>query len=182
MCLSLIDGENKILRVKSISLEDTVVSVKKTSTSPGDDVEAWCTRCRMNLNHRVIAVVGKTVERVQCLTCGGDHKYYPPKGKPQKSEARAKAGRASVKTAKSMPEKVSPARAASEWATIMKDMPTDANPRPYKVTEAYRPSEFIEHAVFGVGRVLEIVAAERIHVIFKDGRKILICNKRLTTG
>jgi hypothetical protein len=78
-----------------------------------------------------------------------------------------------------MPEKVSPARAASEWATMMKDMPADAIPRAYKVSDSYSPSEYIEHAVFGVGRVLEVVGAERIQVIFKDGRKILICNKRV---
>ena len=46
---------------------------------PGDDVEAWCTRCRMNLNHRVIAVVGNNIQRVVCLTCGSQHKFYPPK-------------------------------------------------------------------------------------------------------
>ncbi len=25
--------------------------VRRGSVGPGDDVEAWCTRCKMNLNH-----------------------------------------------------------------------------------------------------------------------------------
>ena len=56
---------------------------------PGDDVEAWCTRCRMNLNHRVIAVVGNSIQRVVCLTCGSQHKFYPPKNQePEEKEER----------------------------------------------------------------------------------------------
>ncbi len=148
------------------------------SAGPGDDVEAWCTRCRMNLNHRVIAVVGSNIQRVHCLTCGGDHKYYPPKGtKPEKTE------RGHVKIART-PDKspagirASAARAAGEWQTIMRHMSPDLVPRTYRVTESYAPAEFIEHPVFGVGRVLEIVGAERIQVIFKDGRKVLVCNKK----
>ncbi|MBI4966324.1 MAG: hypothetical protein HY913_23800 [Desulfomonile tiedjei] len=146
------------------------------SLGPGDDVEAWCTRCRMNLNHRVVAVIGNRVQRVQCLTCGGDHKYYPPKfgtkDEPEKRHlkiAPAEKGRKSV-------DRVA-AKAQSEWSTFMKDMPPDYEPRPYKVSGSYKQAEFIEHPVFGIGRVLDLVGAEKMQVIFKDGRKILICNK-----
>ncbi len=158
--------------------------VRRGSAGPGDDVEAWCTRCKMNLNHRVIAVVGSNIQRVHCLTCGGDHKYYPPKGqKAEKAEkVRVKSARTvSEKTPKSS-EKISPARAASEWSTVMRDMPPDAVPRTYMVTESYRPKEFVEHPVFGTGRVLDIVGAERMQVIFKDGRKVLICNKKIASA
>lgn len=150
----------------------------RVSIGPGDDVEAWCTRCRMNLNHRVIAVVGSNIQRVHCLTCGGDHKYYPPKGlKSEKSErSHVKIARSPEKSAG--PTRTSAARAAGEWQTIMRHMPPDHVPRPYRVSESYAPAEFIEHPVFGIGRVLEIAGAERIQVIFKDGRKILICNKK----
>lgn len=170
------------MRVKSVSLEEHPVGVSKAkgSITPGDDVEAWCTRCRMDLNHRVIAVVGSNIQRVHCLTCGGDHKYYPPKGQAsEKTETvRARGTRSTAKNQKLMPEKISPARAAGEWSAIMKDMSPDTAPTPYNVRQSFRPSEFIEHPVFGTGRVMEIVGAERIQVIFKDGRKVLICNKK----
>jgi hypothetical protein len=130
----------------------------------------------MNLNHRVVAVVGNSVQRVQCLTCGGDHKYHPPKHltKPEQEKrhlkiAPAEKGRKPVdKTA---------ARAHSEWATFMKEMPEDLTPRKYSISASYKPAEFIEHPVFGTGRVLDLVGAEKMQVIFKDGRKVLICNK-----
>jgi len=150
------------------------------SVGPGDDVEAWCTRCRMNLNHRVIAVVGHTIQRVHCLTCGGDHKYYPPKH--SRSEIQEKRVVKVVETARSQtprkPVQKSASRAAGEWTTIMKEMPETTIPRPYLASESYESGEFIMHSVFGAGRVLDILGSERIQVIFKEGRKVLVCNKR----
>lgn len=158
--------------------------VRRGSAGPGDDVEAWCTRCKMNLNHRVIAVVGNNIQRVHCLTCGGDHKYYPPKGqKPEKTEkVRVKSARTVSEKAPRASEKISPARAASEWSTVMKEMPPETVPTPYRITQSYNPKEFIEHPTLGTGMVLDIVGAERMQVIFKDGRKILICNKKTHTS
>jgi hypothetical protein len=150
------------------------------SRGPGDDVDAWCTRCRMTLNHRVIAVVGSTIQRVQCLTCGGDHKYHPPKGDKEKTpgakHVRVSSGEKFRKTAATKP---SPERSYGEWKTFMKDFPEGAAPRPYRISEDFSVGEFIEHATFGTGRVVDIVGAEKIEVIFENGRKVLIFNKKV---
>ena len=145
----------------------------KGSIGPGDDVEAWCTRCRMNLEHRVIAVVGSDIKRVHCLTCGGDHAYHPPKtNKPAEKSKRYVKVSGGAKTSRS-------ARAAeNEWATFMKEMPEDATPRPYRMIDSYNVAEYLEHPTFGTGRVLEILGQEKIHVVFKEGRKVLICNRK----
>ena len=144
---------------------------------PGDDVEAWCTRCRMNLNHRVVAVVGNSVQRVQCLTCGGDHKYYPPKYRQEQEPERRHLRLVPTEKGRKPVDKAA-ARAQSEWSTFMKDMAPDYSPRPYSASGSFKQAEFIEHPVFGIGKVLDLVGAEKMQVIFKDGRKILICNKR----
>ena len=141
------------------------------SIGPGDDVEAWCTRCRMNLYHRVIAVVGNEIKRVQCLTCGGDHQYHSPKG-----VAHDRVLEKRPKVVQSRPEPKPSGRAKSEWSRIMKEMPAETVPRPYAVSDEYQPTEYIAHPVFGPGRVLAILGRQRIEVIFKDGRKVLICN------
>jgi hypothetical protein len=149
----------------------------KGSIGPGEDIEAWCTRCRMNLNHRVIAVVGPEVQRVHCLTCGGDHKYHPPKyEKTKESEKRSVRVPSAEKSRKSTADKVSN-KAAGEWNTFMKDMSTEASPRGYNASETYTSGEFIEHPLFGVGKVIDIVAAEKMQVVFREGRKILLCNR-----
>jgi hypothetical protein len=144
---------------------------------PGDDVEAWCTRCRMNLNHRVIAVVGRAIQRVHCLTCQGDHKYYPPKyDSAEKKETRAVRVKADEKARKPLGTKASD-RASGEWSALVGDLAEGAEPRPYSVNDTYAAKELIEHPRFGTGRVMDIVGAEKMEVIFKEGRKVLLCNK-----
>ncbi len=143
------------------------------TVGPGDDVEAWCTRCKMNLEHRVIACVGSEVKRVHCLTCGSDHKYYPPRIKGH-AERPAK----TVRVPSSGRSGRTVARAHGEWSTFMREMPEGTIPRQYRISDQYDAAEYLEHPVFGTGRVLEILGRERIEVAFKEGRKVLICNKR----
>ncbi len=144
---------------------------------PGDDVEAWCTRCRRNLNHRVVAVLGRDIRKVQCLTCGGDHKYYPPKDVGPKAKTVKVKEAAKTKASKAPSVDRSAARAESEWSTFMTEMPPDSVPSPYATSAPYAKGEYIDHPVFGIGRVLNIVGLEKIEVIFKEGRKILIFNR-----
>lgn len=149
----------------------------RLSISPGDDVEAWCTRCKMNLNHRVIAVTNQGIQRVHCLTCHGDHKYYPPKGEKRDRETGPSERAPSSPRARQQTAQRSAVRAESEWHTFMQELPPGAVLRPYLVTELYRSGEFIEHPVFGPGKVIDILGAERMEVIFRSGRKIMICNR-----
>src|SRR5512144_3184296 len=45
---------------------------------PGDDTDAYCTRCKMDLTHTVLAMADElTPERVRCNTCGSEHRYIP---------------------------------------------------------------------------------------------------------
>src|SRR3954466_12892766 len=46
---------------------------------PGVEVDAWCTKCKMDLLHRIIAMQGDKVLRVECRTCNGHHSYRAPK-------------------------------------------------------------------------------------------------------
>jgi hypothetical protein len=144
---------------------------------PGDDVEAWCTRCRMDLNHRVIAVVGKNVKKVQCLTCGSDHKYHPPRNEgPEEKESPPKRTQAFGRTSAKIDRGAG--RARGEWATFMKEMPPDSTPKPYRMSESYKPGEFLTHPTFGTGRVSEILGVEKIEVVFEEGRKVLLANRK----
>ena len=144
--------------------------------SPGDDVDGWCTRCKMNLNHRIIAVVGSDIKRVECLTCGSHHNYRPSKheGGAAKSSTVRKSG-SNGSTTGSRNAKAN--RTKGEWKTFMRDKPEDLVPRPYALSQAYKPGEYIEHPVLGTGKVLEILSPEKMQVVFEDGRKILLCNR-----
>ena len=97
--------------------------------SPGEDVEAWCTPCRRNLNHRVVALLGTNIQKVQCLTCGSEHKFYPqkeegPKVKSVRVKESAK-GHSKLKEGKDSAGK-SAAKAESEWSTFMSEFDPDS--------------------------------------------------------
>jgi hypothetical protein len=45
---------------------------------PGDDTDAYCTRCKMDLTHTILAMADEaTPDRVRCNTCGSEHRYIP---------------------------------------------------------------------------------------------------------
>src|SRR5829696_8829141 len=41
----------------------------------GGEVDSWCTKCKLVLNHRIIAMVGGTPVRVECSTCNSHHNF-----------------------------------------------------------------------------------------------------------
>ena len=125
---------------------------------------------------------GKNIQKVQCLTCGGEHKYYPPKDvgpKARTIRGQRKPLRLGLPPRQSRSAAVnkSAAKAESEWSTFMTEMAPDSVPLAYATSATYSKGEYIDHPVFGIGRVLNIVGVEKIEVIFKEGRKILIFNR-----
>ncbi len=145
------------------------------SLGPGDDVDAWCGKCLMVMNHRIIAVVGSQIKKVECLTCHAIHAY---KSEPGAKATREMSGRSVADRGKNSVGRVPrTSRAENEWSVIMTEMQPETQPRSYNITKSYMVAEFIEHPKFGVGRVMEITGAEKMVVIFKDGRKTLLCNR-----
>lgn len=146
------------------------------SLGPGDDVDAWCTRCRMNLNHRIVAMVGNNIKTVLCLTCESIHKYHPPKKLRNGAEDELE----DLEIKSSSPVKITDraaAKAANEWATFMKVAGEDIQPKPYTPEGIYALDDYVHHPVFGQGKVIEILGQGKMLVTFKEGRKILIYNR-----
>jgi len=51
----------------------------------GDEIDDYCPRCKLLLNHAVASMMGDTVVKVVCQTCHSEHPYknaeVPPKKK-----------------------------------------------------------------------------------------------------
>src|SRR5947209_20175523 len=65
----------------------------------GKEALAYCTSCKMDLNHVIVAMKGDRIAKVQCLTCKKEHVYKaakgvtePTKAKKKKAEAEEAAG------------------------------------------------------------------------------------------
>ena len=44
------------------------------------DIMAYCTSCKRNLIHIIVALDGEKIARVLCRSCKKEHAYKPPKG------------------------------------------------------------------------------------------------------
>ena len=85
----------------------------------GEDVVAYCTKCKKDLNHVIVALVKEKVKKVLCKTCEKEHVYKAPKG--DKAPAKKKTATRAKK------KKVSP---VEEWEMAM-EQAKDATVKPY---------------------------------------------------
>ncbi len=128
----------------------------------GKDIDSFCTRCDLLLNHLVIAKVADTVKRVKCLTCGNEHAYHSPtKAAPVKrgTSAAAIAKRAALK--------------ASDYDQLMKGRDLTRAKR-YKADERFAKNDVLNHAQFGFGLVTMLKDNSKIEVAFANGPKTLV--------
>jgi hypothetical protein len=101
----------------------------------GDDVHAYCGRCKEERMHQVVALKSDgQIERVNCNYCQSAHRYRDPQAKDVVKTRRTTAARASEPKT----------RAAS-----------NGPPRPYSPRETYAAGDQITHTKFGEGSVVE---------------------------
>ena len=46
----------------------------------GDDIDYYCSRCKLSTTHAVVSMVGEEVQKVRCRTCNHEHNYRKNKG------------------------------------------------------------------------------------------------------
>jgi hypothetical protein len=140
----------------------------------GGEVDSYCTKCRLVLNHRIIAMVGPKPRKVECSTCGSHHLYRAnPPGAREPAEAGA--GRSEPRAPRvSHVTRAEAARQDREktWekATVGKAV-TDF--RRYTVSATFREGDLVRHSKFGDGFVTRIVDAGKVEVMFKDETRML---------
>lgn len=141
--------------------------------SAGSEIDAWCTRCKMDLGHRIVAMVGSAPKRVVCMTCGSEHNYREAKSAatkaaPKRSPRIAKASSgAKSKSSKS----VSVTR--DEWE---KRVRSGAPLTRYSIAETFKEDQLITHKKFGDGFV-KSVTNDKVIVVFIDGERTLVHGK-----
>lgn len=132
--------------------------------SAGDPIEARCTKCRKTTNHVIIAMADDVPAKVECNTCGGQHKYRSP--------AAAKKPAAKKPTTKRTTDtKLSEKK---EWSAFKADI-EGAKAKDYVMTESFKVGTVIKHPVFGLGLVQRQAGTQKIEVLFEAGKKILRC-------
>ena len=123
-----------------------VITPKKPKV--GGDVDAYCTKCRMDLSHRVIAMVANEPKRVKCLTCDGEHNYRKPMS--ERAERSAK----------------------HSWEKAMAGQPATAF-KAYSIKAFFSEGELVRHSKFGDGVVARVIDPTKVEVLFEDGPRTM---------
>lgn len=126
--------------------------------STGGDIDAYCTKCKLNLEHFVLAVVGGAVVKVKCKTCGSIHKF---KGTPA---PRLKASRKASTSSKSFVSTQAQWEAAIDAA--------HGPELPYDMASSFCDGDLIAHNYFGKGIVLKTYF-RKCSVLFRDKERLL---------
>lgn len=157
----------------------------------GGEVVSYCTKCRMDLGHRIIALVEGVPVKVECQTCGSHHKYRRPAeevaaAKRLKASARAAtktASRAKTSTKKaSSTSRTVAARASAkiaeqlaretQWQARIAGQMSHAFVK-YSPKSTFQQDALVHHAKFGDGYVVEVIDEHKIEVMFQDGPRVL---------
>ena len=125
------------------------------------EIVAWCTKCKLELAHTIVAIVDDLPKKVQCNTCNAKHNYRT-KPQPRSTKAVRK------------PKLKEPTYEEHLDRLTSGDL---SNSKEYNIKGIFEKDEIIDHPRFGIGVVLSVVKTNKIEVLFREGPKLLIQNQ-----
>jgi hypothetical protein len=128
------------------------------------EVVSWCTKCKLELGHTIIAIVDNKPKKVKCNTCNGQHVYRSKP--PETGKTTKRAGR----------KRKTPEEIYNEHITQISGGDL-SGARTYRIDGSFAVDELIDHPKFGVGIVMSIVKTNKVETLFKDGPRLLIQNQ-----
>ncbi|MBN2195590.1 MAG: hypothetical protein JW751_22410 [Polyangiaceae bacterium] len=140
----------------------------------GSEIDAWCTKCRMDLGHRIVAMLDGRPKRVECQTCGSQHNYRPAKtgkGTPA-SRTRPPAASGGTGGGSAHRAKVEASRRA-DWEAHVLGQAATAFSR-FSIERTYAVGELVLHRKFGEGYVVELLEGKKVSIMFGDGLRTLV--------
>jgi len=122
----------------------------------GDNVASYCTKCKLGLDHVVVAMTGDVIAKVKCKTCGSTHKFRDPADvkKPRVAKKKEDSGR----TAETL------------WETCLSE--ARGKERVYDMYGKYRVGDVVLHNTFGKGVVRKLYS-NKCDMIFKDRERLM---------
>jgi hypothetical protein len=132
--------------------------MSETILTPGDPLQARCTKCKLNTDHVVVSMAEDAPEKVQCGVCSRKHKYRPP-------------------IEKKVPVKRVPVQIETErkqWKTLTANVDS-SKAVDYSMTATYKLKTLINHPTFGLGLVQRTAGPQKVEILFEAGKKMMRC-------
>ena len=128
----------------------------------GKETLSYCSKCKLTLSHIIAAMKDlDTIAKVFCKTCKATHAYKDP-------------NKASKKKVVSHRRKTEMRSNSKDWEEAMKQASSDF--QTYSPKAKFVKGDLIEHPKFGQGIIEKLLDKNKIEVLFKNNRKVLIHN------
>lgn len=136
----------------------------------GGEVDSWCTKCKLFLTHRIVAMMGPKPVRVECETCRSQHNFRerPPGEKVETS------GGVVRRVASGTPRVSSVTKAEQERRDREMSWEKAVNGRSpndfvkYEPKKTFKVGDLLKHVKFGDGIVTAVIETTKIEVLFRD--------------
>ena len=141
----------------------------RSGLSAGDEVDAYCGKCKIERTHAVVALVDGEIAKILCKVCGAQHRYRRSRTSAAKNTVRTK------------PVKDDTDESVRHEAALLDDLARKGElmgGKPYSMASRYAQGDVIEHPRFGVGIVKESLPGGKLSVHFTEGEKKLIHDKK----
>jgi hypothetical protein len=157
----------------------TTTTTKKPKT--GGEIDAYCTKCKLDLTHRIIAMVDDRVKKVECKTCNSHHLYRRPKTERDAAHAniaaRAEKRKVTSPTGGTKAERAARAEKAERdqlhtWEHAIAGKAATAFTG-YRISLSFGQGDLIRHPKFGDGVVVRVMDQTKVEVLFKDGPRTM---------
>lgn len=122
----------------------------------GEQIVSACTKCKLALDHTIVAMVGETIAKVKCKTCGSIHKFRDP----------ADAGKPRATRTKDAPAKTTEAL----WEACVAE--STGPEREYEMTATYQVGDLVLHTIFGKGVVRKLYV-KKCDILFQDKERMM---------
>jgi hypothetical protein len=126
--------------------------------SVGQNINSYCGKCKLNLDHTIMAMDGEAISKVRCKSCGGSHKFRSPLDAQKVRKPRAKKGAGEIATAEII------------WAAGLAE--AKGKERDYSMAAKYRVGDVVNHQTFGKGVVVKLYA-NKCDMLFKDRERLM---------
>jgi hypothetical protein len=139
------------------------------------EVDSWCTKCRLVLNHRIVSMKNGKAYQVECLTCRSTHLWRPhaPGDKPERPAASGGLGRSSSASSSAKAPRVTAAmRHEQSWEKAIAGRGVNEF-KTYNVAASFQPGDLLRHKKFGDGVVTRVIDAHKVEVLFRDEARTL---------
>jgi hypothetical protein len=159
-----------------------MVSPMAKPLKAGGEVDSWCTKCKLVLNHRIIAMVGTKPVRVECSTCSSHHNFRATApGEKASAGASGTSGSSARASSGSSGPRSTRGPTKAQLAVMDRERTWEKSIagkgvhdfRQYRVSEIFEEGDLVRHSKFGDGVVTRLLEGKKVEILFKDDARTL---------